>query len=56
MKHGLVFLVEMGLVFGGVLAWAIWEVVSLRRSQAKDSALAAERARHPEGQHRPDQG
>jgi len=50
------FFIELVLVFGGILAWAIWELTSLRRSQAKDRALAAERARHAEGQHRPHQG
>ncbi|ADL02356.1 hypothetical protein Bresu_3050 [Brevundimonas subvibrioides ATCC 15264] len=51
-----VFLIEMVLVFGLVLAWAVWELTSLRRSRKRDQALEAERARHAEGQHRPDQG
>jgi len=50
------FLIELVLIFGGVLAWGVWELTSLRRSQAKDRQLAAERARHAEGQHGPDQG
>ena len=35
------FFIELILVHGGVLAWAIWELTSLRRSQAKDRALKA---------------
>lgn len=50
------FFIELVLVHGGVLAWAIWELTSLRRSQARDRELAAERARHAEGQHRPNEG
>ncbi len=49
------FLIELVLVFGGVLAWACWELYSLRRSQAKDRELA-ERARHAEREHRPHEG
>jgi hypothetical protein len=49
-----IFLIEAFLVFGGVLAWAIWELRSVRRSQKADRAAAAERARHAEGQHSPD--
>ena len=51
-----VFFIELVLGHGLVLAWAFWELRSLRRSQAKDRDLGAERARHAEGQHRPDQG
>ncbi len=50
------FFIELVLGHGVVLAWAIWELTSLRRSQARDRARAAERARHAEGQHGPDQG
>lgn len=49
------FFIELVLVFGGVLGWACWELFSLRRSQAKDRVSAAERARHAEGEHGPDQ-
>lgn len=49
------FFIELVLVFGGVLAWACWELYSLRRSQAKDRELA-ERTRHAEGEHRPHEG
>lgn len=38
MNNDLVFLVEMGLVFGLVLAFAVWELVKLRRDQRKDKA------------------
>lgn len=51
-----VFLIEMVLVFGGVLAWAVWEVISTRRSLRRDREASAQRARHAEGQHGPDQG
>ncbi len=51
-----VFIVEMILVFGLVLAWAVWEVVSTRRSQKRDREISAERARHAEGQHGADEG
>ena len=51
-----VFLTELFLGHGVVLAWAIWEVVSLRRSQRRDREASAERARHAEGQHGADEG
>jgi cbb3-type cytochrome oxidase maturation protein len=50
------FLIELVLVFGGVIGWAVWELWSLRRSQARDLAASAERARHTEGQHPPHDG
>jgi heme/copper-type cytochrome/quinol oxidase subunit 2 len=51
-----VFIVEMVLVFGLVLAWAVWEVFSTRRSLKRDRDASAERARHSEGQHGADEG
>ncbi len=51
-----VFIVEMVLVFGLILAWAVWELVSTRRSQKRDREQSAERARHAEGQHGADEG
>lgn len=51
-----IVLIELGLVLGGVLGWAVWELWSLRRSQARDRAASAERARHAEGQHPPHEG
>ncbi|OYW40519.1 MAG: hypothetical protein B7Z42_03650 [Brevundimonas sp. 12-68-7] len=51
-----VFVVEMILVFGLILAWAIWELISTRRSQKRDREASAERARHAEGEHGPDKG
>lgn len=51
-----VFIVEMVLVFGLILAWAVWELFSTRRSLKRDRDASAERARHPEGQHGADDG
>lgn len=51
-----VFIVEMVLVFGLILAWAIWELFSTRRSLKRDRDASAERARHAEGQHGADDG
>lgn len=50
------FFIEIVLFFGLFLAWAIWELVSVRRSQKRDRDLSAERARTAEGQNRPEQG
>lgn len=49
-------LIEMVLGFGVVLAWAFWELWSLRRDKrrAADTVSAETRpegSRHPEGQH-----
>lgn len=49
-------LIEMTFGFGVVLAWAFWELWSLRRSQRRDAAASAERARHTERQHGADEG
>lgn len=51
-----VFVVEMVLVFGLILAWAVWELFSTRRSLKRDREASAERARHAEGQHGADDG
>ncbi len=51
-----VFLVESVLVFGLILAWAVWELFSTRRSLKRDREASAERARHAEGQHGTDNG
>ena len=37
MNNDLVFLVEMGLVFGLVMAWTVWELVKLNREEKKDA-------------------
>ena len=37
MNNDLVFLVEMGLVFGLVMGWAVWELVKLNREEKKDA-------------------
>jgi cbb3-type cytochrome oxidase maturation protein len=44
-------LLELLLIFGGVLGWAFWDLWSLRRSQARDREAAAERVRQTEGEH-----
>lgn len=41
MSGDLVFLVEMGLVFGLILAWAVWELVKLNRDEKKDADAKA---------------
>lgn len=51
-----VFIVEMVLVFGLILAWAVWELFSTRRALKRDREASAERARHAEGQHGADDG
>ena len=53
MSNNLAFFIELVLVFGGVLAWAVWELWSVRRDQRRSSA---KRTRHPEGEHGPDEG
>lgn len=47
--------IELGLIFLPILAWAIWELWSLKREKRRDAVLA-ERARHAEGQHGADDG
>mgnify|MGYP000235058985 CR=1 FL=1 len=37
MNNDIIFLVEMGLVFGLVMAWAVWELVKLNREEKKDA-------------------
>lgn len=51
MSANTIFFTELLLGHGVVLAWAFWELRSLRRDKqrARDSALA-ERAGHAEGQ------
>jgi hypothetical protein len=61
MKGQTIFFIELVLVHGAVLGWAVWELISLRRQQRRDRAAAAEALSangpgHAEGQHRPDQG
>lgn len=41
-------LIEMGLVFGSLLVFLIWELVSLRRSQRKDAEQEGRRERRPD--------
>jgi len=36
-NNDLIFLVEMGLVFGLVMAWAVWELISLNREERRDA-------------------
>ena len=48
-------LMELVLVFGAVLGWAVWELVSVRRSQAADRR-ARERAGEGEGPGAEDSG
>jgi len=38
MSNGLAGLLEMGLVFGGVLGLLLWELYSVRRSLKRDAA------------------
>lgn len=38
-------LIELGLVFGSLMAFLIWELVSLRRSQRRDSEKEADAQR-----------
>jgi hypothetical protein len=38
MDEGVYGLIEMALVFGGVLAFLVWELASLRRSRRGDRA------------------
>lgn len=54
-------LIELVLVFGVVLAWAFWELWSVRRSRRGDAEAASagpgtERPGHAEGQHGADDG
>jgi predicted negative regulator of RcsB-dependent stress response len=37
-------LIELVLVFGIVLGWAVWELQSLRKAQARDRAEALAKA------------
>lgn len=32
-------LIEMALVFGGVIAWALWELFSLRRGEKLERSV-----------------
>jgi len=51
----ILFIVELGLVFGLVLAWAVWELWSLDRDKRRRGRDAsAERAGHAEGEQRAD--
>lgn len=54
-------LIEMVFGFGVVLAWAVWELWSLRRDRRRDARAASSRtptegSRHAEGQHGADNG
>ncbi|MBB5746002.1 hypothetical protein GGR13_001586 [Brevundimonas variabilis] len=46
-------IIELMLLFVPVLGWGLWELWSLNREKKRDLA-SAERARHAEGQHGPD--
>lgn len=48
--------IELGLIFLPILAWAFWELWALRRDRKRDEVQSAERARHAEGQHGADDG
>jgi uncharacterized membrane protein len=50
------FFIEVVLVFGGVLAWACWELWSVKRGQRRDREASAERERHAVGQSLADPG
>jgi len=50
------FFIELVLGHGIVLGWAIWELISLRRSQKRDREPGAERARQAEEQNGRDPG
>lgn len=43
MSNSLAGLLEMALVFGGVLGLLLWELFSVRRSQKRDSVDASAR-------------
>lgn len=54
-------LVKWAILIALVLGFAVWELISLRREQRRDRLKKAERAevspelaRHPVGQHQPD--
>ncbi|MGJ3230820.1 MAG: hypothetical protein ACFE0P_03405 [Oceanicaulis sp.] len=47
MNNDIIFLVEMGLVFGLVIAFAVWELVKLRREQKADAEKAAAQKSDP---------
>jgi predicted negative regulator of RcsB-dependent stress response len=40
MNNDIIFLVEMILVFGLVLGWAVWELVKLNQDKKKDAEKA----------------
>jgi heme/copper-type cytochrome/quinol oxidase subunit 2 len=40
MSNTLAVLLEMGLVFGGVLGWLLWELFSVRRALKHDETAA----------------
>ena len=46
MRDGLFGLIEMSIFLGIPLAWGIWELVALRREQARDRARDAAGVRH----------
>jgi hypothetical protein len=49
MNNDIIFLVEMGLVFGLVMGWAVWELVKLNREKKKDAEREAQAAARDEG-------
>lgn len=53
MSNNVIGLIELMLIFVPVLCWGLWELWSLKRDRTRAAALA-ERARHAEGQHGPD--
>jgi hypothetical protein len=59
MSTNTLFFIELFLVHGAVLAWAVWEVWSLRRDKRRAAAAveaSAERAGHAEGEQGADPG
>lgn len=51
MSTNTLFFIELALVHGAVLAWAFWELWSLRRDKRRAEVDAsAKRARHAEGE------
>lgn len=56
MNHRYDLLVELGFVGGSVMIFAVWQLVSINREIARDKQASDDRARHPVGEHRLDDG
>lgn len=55
MNSNVLFILELIIFNGAVLAWATYEFLSVRRSRKKTESAAGE-AGHAEGQHAADDG